>query len=103
VDLRILLRAALVDLRNPISAWTACTHVGAPIFTPEPEPEPPPPILLYGLWLPRKPRDVASSGVWAKCLVRDPRSGLTVYSLLRALSPPPKTQGNPMPFFFKTA
>jgi hypothetical protein len=30
VDLRLLLRATLVDLRKPISAWAASTHVGKP-------------------------------------------------------------------------
>jgi hypothetical protein len=30
VDLRLLLRAALVDLRKPISAWAASTHAGKP-------------------------------------------------------------------------
>jgi hypothetical protein len=30
VDLRLLLHATLVDLRNPISAWAASTNVGAP-------------------------------------------------------------------------
>ncbi len=30
VDLRLLLRATPVDLRNPISAWAASTHVGEP-------------------------------------------------------------------------
>jgi hypothetical protein len=30
VDLRLLLRATLVDLRKPISAWADSTHVGKP-------------------------------------------------------------------------